>query len=60
MIVESIERERKVFKNWTLRFQVPASFIKRDLEENFIFGQNSNFKEDSDEFKRNGENTNRQ
>ena len=60
MIVESIERERKVFKNWTLNFQVPSSFIKRDLEENFIFGQNSNFKEGSDEFKGNGENTNRQ
>lgn len=60
MIVESIERERKVFKNWTLNFQVPASFIKEELEENFIFGQNSNFKEDSDEFKGNGENINRQ
>ena len=60
MIVESIERERKVFKNWTLNFQVPASFIKEELEENFIFGQNSNFKEGSDEFKGNGENTNRQ
>ena len=60
MIVESIERERKVFKNWTLNFQVPASFIKGEIEENFIFGQNSNFKEGSDEFKGNGENTNRQ
>lgn len=60
MIVESIKRERKVFKNWTLSFQVPYSFIKGELEENFIFGQNSNFKEGSDEFKRNGENTNRQ
>ena len=59
MIVESIERERKVFKNWTLNFQVPYSFIKEELEENFIFGQNSNFKEDSNEFKGNGENTNR-
>lgn len=59
MIVESIERERKVFKNWTLNFQVSYSFIKEELEENFIFGQNSNFKEDSDEFKGNGENTNR-
>jgi hypothetical protein len=60
MIVESIERERKVFKNWTLNFQVPASFIKGELEENFIFGQNSNFKEGSDEFKGNGKDTNRQ
>lgn len=59
MIVESIERERKVIKEWTLNFQVPSSFIKRDLEENFIFGQNSNFKEDSDEFKGNGKGTNR-
>lgn len=60
MIVESIERERKVFKNWTLNFQVSYSFIKEELEENFNFGQNSNFKEGSDEFKGNGENTNRQ
>lgn len=60
MIVESIERERKVFKNWTLNFQVPSSFIKGELEENFIFGQNSNFKEDSDEFKGNGKDTDRQ
>ncbi len=60
MIVESIERERKVFKNWTLNFQVPYSFIKEELKENFTFGQNSNFKEGSDEFKGNGENTNRQ
>lgn len=60
MTVESIERERKVFKNWTLRFQVPSSFIKEELKENFIFGQNSNFKEDSDEFKGNGKDTNRQ
>lgn len=37
MIVESIERERKVFKIWTLNFQVPYSFIKGELEENFIF-----------------------
>ena len=59
MIVESIERERKIFKNWTLSFQVLSSFIKRDLEENFIFGQNSIFKEDSDEFKGNGKDTNR-
>lgn len=60
MIVESIERERKVFKNWTLSFQVPSSFIKGELKENFIVGKNSNFKEGSDEFKGNGENTNRQ
>lgn len=60
MIVESIERERKLFKNWTLNFQVPYSFIKEELKENFIIGQNSNFKEDSDEFKGNGKDTNRQ
>lgn len=60
MIVESIERERKVIKNWTLNFQVPSSCIKGELEENFIFGQNSNFKEDSDEFKGNGKDSNRQ
>lgn len=59
MIVETTKRERKVFKNWTLSFQVPASFIKGELEEDFIFGQNSNFKEDSDEFKGNGKDTNR-
>ena len=59
MIVESIERERKVFKNWTLSFQVPSSFIKGELEEDFIFGQNSNFKEDSDEFEGNGKDTDR-
>ena len=59
MIVESIERERKVFKNWTLNFQVPYSFIKGELKENFVFGQNSIFKEGSDEFKGNGKDTNR-
>lgn len=41
MIVESIERERKVFKNWTLNFQVPASFIEGEKEENFIFPKKS-------------------
>lgn len=40
MIVETTKRERKVFKNWTLNFQVPYSFIKGELEENFIFPKN--------------------
>lgn len=60
MIVESIERKRKVIKEWTLSYEVPSSFIEGELEENFLFGQNSNFKEDSNEFKGNGKNTDRQ
>mgnify|MGYP000936109715 CR=1 FL=1 len=59
MIVETTKRERRVIKEWTLSFQVPSSFIKGESEENFIFSQNSNFKEDSNEFKGNGKDIDR-